>query len=129
MTKPLLLSCGTLIPSSILHHPEMKAAVKVTLIQFIRLTWGNNRRATPPLSYRIMEQLTRQSQRRLYRHHTVHRTNFSALELQDAGNGTFVIKLADWLFVPPRDDVFKQTPVKEEESILNESRGDSSSSS
>jgi hypothetical protein len=78
---------------------------------------------TPPLTYPLLEQLTRKSARRLYGQFTVLRKTYSVLELHSAGNGTFVLVLADWLFEPPRQGYsFKQTPVKEEELTQDESR-------
>jgi hypothetical protein len=101
----------------------MNAARKDTLIQMMGLTWGNKARMTPLLTYPLLEQLTRKSARRLYGHLTVLRKTYSVLELQSAGNGTFVLVLADWLFEPPRQGYsFKQKPVKEEEESLDESR-------
>jgi len=77
----------------------------------------------PSLTYPLLEQLTRKSARRLYGHFTVLRKTYSVLELQSAGNGTFVLVLVDWLFEPRRKRYsFKQTPVKEEEESLDESR-------
>jgi hypothetical protein len=78
---------------------------------------------TPPLTYFLLEQLTRKSARRLYGHLTVFRKTYFVLELQSTGNGTFVLVLADWLFESHRKGYsFKQTPVKEEEESLDESR-------
>jgi hypothetical protein len=48
---------------------------------------------------------------------------YSALELQGAGNGTFVLALAEWLFAPPQEGYsFKQIAIKEEEDSVNLSR-------
>jgi hypothetical protein len=126
MTQPLIPPRGFFISSQVLFHPTRTAALKDTLIQMIALTWGNKARMTPALTYPVLEQLTRKSARRLYGQFAILRKTYSALELQNTGNGTFVITLAGWLFESSSDEnnSFKQTPVKEEEedSIL-ESRG------
>jgi len=123
MTRPLIPPRGVFVSSRLLFHPSMNAALKDTLIQMMGLTWGNKARMTPLLTYPLLEQLTRKSARRLYGHLTVLRKTYSVLELQSAGNGTFVLVLADWLFEPPRQGYnFKQKPVKEEEESLDESR-------
>jgi hypothetical protein len=45
---------------------------------------------------------------------------YSALKLQDAGNGTFVLALAGWLFAPSQEGYsFKQIAIKEEEDSIN----------
>jgi hypothetical protein len=126
MPKPLIPPRGFFISTQVLFHPTMTAALKDTLIQMIALTWGNKARMTPVLTYPVLEQLTRKSARRLYGQFTVLRKMYSALELQKAGNGTFVLVLAGWLFESSRDEnnSFKQTPVKEEELTHLESRED-----
>ena len=127
MTRSLIPSRGFFISSQVLFHPTMTAALKDTLIQMIALTWGSKARMTPALTYPLLEQLTRKSTRTLYGHFTVLRKMYSALELQDAGNGTFVLVLAGWLFESSCDEnnSFLQTPVKEEEELtLLESRQD-----
>jgi hypothetical protein len=120
MTHPLIPPRGIFVSSQLLFHPTMTAVLKDTLIQMIALTWGSKARMTPALTYPLLEQLTRKSARRLYGQLTVLRKKYSALELQSAGNGTFVITLAGWLFESSGDanNSFKQTPVKEEEEEL-----------
>ena len=117
MTQPLIPPRGYFISSQILFHPTMTSALKDTLIQMIALTWGNKARMTPELTYPMLEQLTSKSARRLYGQLTILRKTYSALELQSAGDGTFVLVLAGWLFESSADEnnSFKQTPVKEEE--------------
>ena len=79
---------------------------------------------TPVLTYPLLEQLTGKSARRLYGQFTVLRKTYSVLGLQSAGNGTFVLVLAEWLFPPPREAYsFKQIPIKEEElDSINQAR-------
>jgi hypothetical protein len=121
MTQPLIPPRGFFISSQILFHPTMTSALKDTLIQMIALTWGNKARMTPALTYPMLEQLTRKSARRMYGQLTILRKMYSALELQSAGDGTFVLVLAGWLFESSSDEnnSFKQTPVKEEEELTS----------
>jgi hypothetical protein len=123
MTSLLLPPHGVFVSKRLIYHPSMNAALKDTLIQMMGLAWGNKARMTPPLTYPLLEQLTRKSARRLYGHLTVLRKTYSVLELQSTGNGTFVLVLADWLFESHRKGYsFKQKPVMEEEESLDESR-------
>jgi hypothetical protein len=116
MTKPLIPPNGLFVSSQVLFHPTMTAALKDTLIQMMALTWGDKSRMTPVLTYALLEQLTGKSVRRLYGQFTVLRKTYSAFKLQNAGNGTFVLTLAEWLFSPPQEGYsFKQIAIKEEE--------------
>ena len=127
MTRSLIPPRGFFISSQVLFHPTMTPALKDTLIQMIALTWGSKARMTPALTYPVLEQLTNKSARRLYGQLTILRKTYSALELQSAGDGTFVLVLAGWLFESSADEnnSFKQTPVKEEEEdSIHESRGE-----
>lgn len=126
MTRPLIPPNGVYVSTRLIYHPSMTTALKDTLIQMMGLTWGNKARMTPVLTYPLLRQLTGKSARRLYGQFTVLRKTYSVLELQSAGNGTFVLTLADWLFAPSREDYsFKQIAIKEEESVsINQSRGE-----
>jgi hypothetical protein len=116
MTRLLIPPNGIFVSSRVLFHETMTAALKDTLVQMMGLTWGNKARMTPVLTYPLLEQLTGKSARRLYGQFTVLRKMYSALELQSAGNGTFVLTLAEWLFAPPQEGYsFKQNAIKEEE--------------
>src|ERR1700690_137553 len=115
MTKPLIPPNGLFVSSRVLFHPTMTAALKDTLIQMMALTWGDKARMTPVLTYPLLEQVTGKSARRLYGQFTVLRKTYSALKLQSAGNRTFVLTLAEWLFATPREGYsFKQNAIKEE---------------
>ena len=112
MTRPIIPPDGFFVSSRVLFHPTMTAALKDTLIQMMALTWGDKARMTPVLTYPLLEQLTGKSARRLYGQFTVLRKTYSALKLQSAGNGTFVLALAEWLFAPPREGYsFKQIAI------------------
>jgi hypothetical protein len=101
--------------------------VLLTLIQLIALSWGNQSRMTPPLSFPALSTLTKKSVRTIYGHMSVLQDKYAALRLQTAGDGIFVVTLADWLFELPKAEELDcktlQTPVKEEEEdSINPSR-------
>jgi hypothetical protein len=126
MTRSLIPPRGVFINSRILFHPDMPTAVAHTLIQLIALSWSSQERITAPLSFRALSGLTSKSVRTIYGHLSVLQKKYAALRLQTAGDGIFVVVLADWLFEPLKtgelDCKNLQSPVKEEEESINESR-------
>jgi len=128
MTKPLIPPRGVFVNSRILFHADMPVAVVHTLIQLIALSWDSQDRMTAPLSFRALAGLTSKSVRTIYGHISVLQNKYAALRLQTAGDGIFVVILADWLFEPLKpgelDCKNLQSPVKEEEeeSILESRR-------
>jgi hypothetical protein len=119
MTRSLIPPRGVFISSRIIFHPDMPAAVVQTLIQLIALSWSNQDRMTGPLSFRALAGLTSKSVRTIYGHMSALQNKYAALRLQTAGDGIFVVVLADWLFEPLKpgelDCKNLQSPVKEEE--------------
>ena len=119
MPRPILPPRGAFIATRVIFHPAMPANLKDTLIMLIALAWSSPTHSTPPLTYPQLAKLTGKPIRRILCHITILRNTYAALRLQSAGNGVFVIALADWLFPPPRPsldvDENLQLPVKEEE--------------
>jgi hypothetical protein len=95
-------------------------------MQLIALSWKSQDRMTAPLSFRAISGLTSKSVRTLYGHLSALQNKYAALRLQTAGDGIFVVVLADWIFEAPKpgelDCKILQKPVKEEEDSIHESR-------
>ena len=125
MTQSLIPRRGVYISSGILFHPDMSGPVAHTLMQLIALCSSNRARMTAPLSFHTLSGLTRKSVRTLYGHFSVLQNNYAALRLQTAGDGIFVVVLADWVFPPvPPGRKKLQTRVKEEEELSLDESGE-----
>jgi hypothetical protein len=126
MTRSPIPPRGKFISSRLLFHSDMPAAVLVTLIQLVALSWNSPKGMTAPLTHRALADLTSKSVRSIYGHLSALQNKYAALRLQSTGDGIFVVILADWVLEPPKPGEFDckslQTPVKEEEDSILESR-------
>jgi hypothetical protein len=122
---PLKPPRGAFISSAVIYHPELKPAVKDTLIQLLGLAWRNNGVSTPALHFNQLAQLTGKPAKTLYGHLADLRGIHAALRMQDAGDGMVIFTFADWV-LPARAQVRSvseksEKPVKEEEEFMQTS--------
>jgi len=100
MSRPIKPPRGVFISTTILFDSALTPTLRDTLLQLYALAWGSDGQFTPPVSIPQLVQLTGKSERSLYAHLTALRNFHSALRLQGAGSGLFVIHFAEWLLPP-----------------------------
>lgn len=126
MPRPLLPPRGLYISSYLLFNPQMKPAVRETLMRLMALAWWQKEHhQTPPLSIFELARLTHKSPRTIHGHLAILRDELAALRLQPAGDGLYVIAFHDWVFEPgwsgPPGCSILQKPDQEEEDVNSSS--------
>ena len=115
MPRPLIPPRGRYIPTKVLFDPDLSPPLRDTLIQLMALAWATQGHSTPRLSYEILTALTGKSKRTLQGHIADLRDKHTALRLQIAAAGDFIIVFEQRLWDSPRRRRIPHSPVKEEE--------------
>ncbi len=119
-------SRGVFVPTCLIFDKALAAVIRDTLVQLMALAWSSAIHELPPVSYNQLAGLTGKSVATLHGHIAILRGYHAALRLRSAGNGLFILTLANWLY-PNKPSGLKildsknlESPVKESESEQEE---------